>query len=214
MRAVADNDILLKGACYGLLSALISTVSGEGPVGILGASRFVIPKRITRHGLQGSPAVAETHFTDFVAKNAVVEPSADEQQMAALFEEAAQRLSLNLDAGESQLVAILVSRSLRCFLTGDKRAIASIDGLLDSDSRLGVAVGKVRCLEQLVTAALATLDMDQMRQSICAEPSVDKTLTICFGCRSKRGELSTILAALASYIADLRTKASRVLAAS
>lgn len=213
MRAVADNDILLKGACYGLLSALISTVSGEGPVGVLGASRFVIPKRISRHGLRGNPAVAEAHFTDFLKKNEVVEPSADEQQMAAILEETAQRLSLNLDAGESQLVAILVARSLHCFLTGDKRAIASIDALLDSDSRLAPIIGKIRCLEQLITVALGTLDMD-LRSAICAEPSVDKTLTICFSCSSKDGDLATILAGLASYIADLRTKASRVLVAS
>ena len=213
MRAVADNDILLKGACYGLLSAVISTVSGDEPVGILGTSRFVIPKRISRHGLRGNLNVVHAHFTDFLKKNEIIEPSADEQQMAATLEEAAQRLSLNLDAGESQLVAILVARNLQCFLTGDKRAIASIDALLDSDSRLGLIVGKITCLEQLITVALGTLDKDQIRSAICAEPSVDKTLTICFSCSSKDGDLATILTGLASYIADLRKKAPRVLAA-
>lgn len=213
MRAVADNDILLKGACYGLLSAVISTVSGEEPIGVLGTSRFVIPKRISRHRLRGNPTVAEVHFTDFLKKNEVVEPSTDEQQMAAILEEAAQRLSLSLDAGESQLVAILVVRNLQCFLTGDKRAITSIEALLDSDLRLDRVVGKITCLEQLITVALGKLDKDQLRSAICAEPSVDKTLTICFSCSSKDGDLATILAGLGSYIADLRRKASRVLAA-
>ena len=36
MKAVADNDILLKGACYGLLPRLAATVPGDGQVGILG----------------------------------------------------------------------------------------------------------------------------------------------------------------------------------
>lgn len=212
MRAVADNDILLKGACYGLLSTLVATVSGDGPVGILGASKFVVPKKITRSRLRVDPAVAQAHFVAFLAENEVVEPSPDEQQMAAFFEAAAQQLALNLDTGESQLVAVLVSRCLPWLLTGDKRAIASVEQLLDTDARLTGVTGKVKCLEQLVINALNTGDVDQIRRAICDEPYVDKTLSICFSCSSPHADSAGVLEGLASYIADLRTKAFRVLA--
>lgn len=213
MRAVADNDILLKGACYGLLPTLMATVSGEGPVGILGSSRFVVPKQIARARLRGDPAIAGTHFAAFLAANEVVEPSAAEQRMAALLEAAAQELALNLDTGESQLVAILVSRCLGWLLTGDKRAIVSIEALLKRETQLMAVAGKVRCLEQLVFAALTIAGWDQIRRAICGEANVDRTLSICFSC-SSGDQASGVDAStgLASYIADLRTKAPQVLA--
>lgn len=213
MRAAADNDILLKGACYGLLPTLMGTISGEGPVGILGSSRFVVQKQIARARLRGDPAIASTHFATFLAANEVVEPSTSEQEMAALLEAAAQGLALNLDTGESQLVAILVSRCLPWLLTGDKRAITSIDVLLQRESRLFAVAGKIRCLEQLVLAALAAAGADQMRRTICGEPDVDKTLSICFSCSfSDQASGADASVGLASYIADLRSKAPRVLA--
>jgi hypothetical protein len=211
MRAVADNDILLKGSCYGLLPVFMACVPGNGAVGILGASRFVVPKMIVRNQLRGNPATAGDRFAAFVTENEVVEPSPDEQQMAGLLEAAAQRMALNLDAGESQLVAIVVSRALPCMLTGDKRAIASLEVLFDSDARLQVISGKLKCLEQLVSDALVTGDWDQIRRAICGEPSVDKTLSICFSCSSPGSDPASVLEGLASYIADLRARAARVL---
>jgi hypothetical protein len=212
MRAVVDNDILLKGACYGLLPVFMACVPGDGAVGILGASRFVVPKMIVRNQLQGNPASATACFAAFVAENEVVEPSGDEQQMAAVLEAVAQQMALNLDAGESQLVAILVFRCLPWMLTGDKRAIVSIERLLDTDTRLKVVAGKIKCLEQLVADALAAGDDEQIREAICAEPSVDITLSICYSCRSSSAGSVGVTGGLASYIADLSTKASRVLA--
>lgn len=212
MRAVADNDILLKGACYGLLPVFMAGVPGNGAVGILGTSRYVVPKMIVRSHLRGNPGAAAACFATFVVENEVVEPNGTEQQMAAALEASAQQMALNLDAGESQLVAILISRCLPWFLTGDKRAIASIEGLLDADVRLKGIVGKIKCLEQLVARAVANGDGEEMRRAICAEPSVDLALSICFSCASSGGASVDATEGLASYIADLRTRAPRVLA--
>lgn len=213
MRAVADNDILVKGACYGLLPTFIAAVPGEGRIGFLGASKYVVPNKIMRSGLRGNPSIADAQFTAFIAENEILEPTTDEQEMAAAFEAAAQQMALSLDAGESQLVAMLVSRYVPWLLTGDKRAIASIEKLLDVDPRLETIAGKIRCLERLVADALVSNETDRLRRMICAEPSVDKALTICFSCRSPSSDVTDPLAGLASYIADLRRIASRVLAA-
>lgn len=214
MRAVADNDVLLKGACYGLLKPLVSTVSGRDPVGILGASRFVVAKKIARNQLRGDPARAAASFATFVSENEILEPSLDERHMAGIFEAIAQELALNLDVGESQLLAILICRCLPCLLTGDKRAIKSIERLLDADERVNGAAGKVRCLEQLVLDTLKVIDALAIRAAICAEPNVDRALTICFSCGSSQVNSTTIHEGLESYIADLRSHAPRVLATS
>lgn len=140
MKALVDNDILFKGACYGLLDAFLAPVSVAGDsFGILGAARFVVSKKIIKKAPHKGIAAAHEHLATFLGRAAVVEPTEDEQRMAAEFELAAQRAGLGFDAGESQLCSILICRSTPLLLTGDKRAIQAIEQLLDSESRL---VGK------------------------------------------------------------------------
>jgi len=211
MRAVVDNDILLKGACYGLLSKFLGCIPGSDAVGVLGAARFVVSERISRAQLNGNREAAQARFTAFVAASETLEPSLQECQMAGLLEASAQRMALNLDAGESQLVAMLASRAAHFLLTGDKRAIAALEILLDEHIWLQFICGKVRCLEQLVVNILATNDKEEVRTAICNEPTVDKALTICFGCASPQCDFVNVLAGLSSYIADLRAKSNRIL---
>jgi hypothetical protein len=53
LEALVDNDILMKGACYGLLDELLTqTVSSTDLLGILGATRFVVAKKIRKRGLR------------------------------------------------------------------------------------------------------------------------------------------------------------------
>jgi hypothetical protein len=211
MKALVDNDILIKGACYGLLLTLVADAAGGG-CGVLGASRFVVPNNIRKKELCGDRNVAQAQFADFLAGNEVIEPSAVEQEMAGKFEATAQKMALNLDTGESQLLAVLVMRRLSWLFTGDKRAIVSIESLLDSDASLAVIAAKIKCFEQLLREMVTLNNVDEVRAAICAEPAVDRTLNICFGCKSPEISFTTVSAGLSSYIADLRTKAVRVLA--
>jgi hypothetical protein len=211
MKAVVDNDILLKGACYGLLSKFLGCIPGSDTVGVLGAARFVVSDRIARAHLNGNREAAQACFAAFLAASESMEPSSEECQMAGLLEASAQRTALNLDVGESQLVAMLVSRTVPILFTGDKRAIAALEILLDEHAWLQFLYGKVRCLEQLLLDILATNDEQEVRTSICKEPSVDKALTICFACASPQCEFANVLEGLSSYINDLRAKSKRIL---
>ena len=214
MKAAIDNDILFKGACYGLLSQLIDgTDSGKEVVGVLGSARFVVGKKIEKSAIHGSRATALAIFLEFLKRSEALEPTPSEQGMAADLELAAQRLGINLDSGESQLCAILVYRVLPLLLTGDKRAIKAIEELVDADSRLTVIRAKIRCLEQIVHDALVggSRDHAAFRTAVCAEPEVDKALTICFSCTSQTVTRESILEGLQSYIRSLRLDASRVL---
>lgn len=209
MNVLVDNDILLKAACYGLFDELFSK---NGKLfGILGAARYVVAKKIVKHPLKGDSELAVGRLDAFVDHSAVVEPTADEQILAADFELAAQLNGVALDAGESQLCAVLITRSLEQLWTGDKRAIQALEDLLQSDERLSFLCGKVQCLEQLVLASLTEKNFTSIRVAICGEPKVDKTLSICFSCRSESASLEVIKECLDSYINDLRSHAPEIL---
>ncbi len=150
MKAAIDNDILFKGACYGLLSELVSTSCPNSEVpGILGSARFVVSAKIRKRSLLRNRARALENFSDFLGRTQALEPTDSEQSMAADLELAAQRLGVSLDTGESQLCSILVNRVLSLLLTGDKRAIVAMEKLVDADTRLAPVCGRVDVLSSL-----------------------------------------------------------------
>lgn len=212
MRAIVDNDILLKASLYDLLADVMNAVPNDGKVGILGAARFVVLRKIRKQIPQCLVSTVEARFCDFLAGNEELEPTEEEQELAASLEALAQKSSLNLDAGESQLVAILVLRGLPWLLTGDKRATTAIEKLHGREAGLSALTGKIVSLEQLIRKLLAATEMASIRSKICSMPDVDKTLTICFGCASAETSLAVVEEGLDSYIANLRSGAPRVLA--
>ena len=212
MKSLIDNDVLVKGSCYDLLQELATAVPGDlQRAGILGASQFVVPKLIAKKQLRNKPAKAQAVFDSFVQENDVVEPTIDEQLLAARLESTAQALAVNMDVGESQLTAILISRAVPFLLTGDKRAITAMERLLDNDKTLAVMAGRIKCLEQLVSRLLEYDDTAKIRGAICAEPAIDKALSICFSCSRPETDRATICEGLNSYISAIRVEAKRVL---
>lgn len=213
MRILIDNDILIKGACYGLLPTF--TTGGPGDTrkaGILGAARFVVPKAISGKQLKSRTITqAQQDFQSFLAENITVEPTSDEQALAAKLEAIAQALALNLDVGESQLLAVLIARLVPLLLTGDKRAIIAMERLLDTGPDLASIQGKIRCLEQIVWSLIEIGLQETIRKAICAEPAIDKALAICFSCTQVDATRETIGEGLRSYIRAIRSDARRVL---
>lgn len=211
MTALIDNDVLMKGACYLLLAELIAAKFGTDQVGYLGAAKFVLTKKIRIANLRGDTAEAEAELLRFLEVHQPIETTAEEQEFAANLETMAQNLAVNLDSGESQLLAVLVLRTLANLLTGDKRAILAIERLLDSVPTLAGIAGKVICLEQLVGHAVVSGDPVATRAAICREPGVDRTLSICFSCSGPGQSVASVMEGLVSYIADLRQGAPRAL---
>lgn len=213
MIAVMDNDVLYKGACYGLLSEILESLNPESKrVGVLGTARFVVASRITRAKLAKDANSALEDLSQFLVSSMVLDPTDSEQRLAAEFEVAAQIRGLALDTGESQLCAIVLVRAIPLFVTGDKRAIEGIERLLDDEPRLLELGGKVRCLEQVILVVLARGNPEAIWASVCAELAVDKALTFAFGCSQSELRLDSVLEGLASYINAVRAVAPRVLA--
>jgi hypothetical protein len=206
--AAIDNDVIIKTACYGLSAGL----HAGRHVGVLGAARYVITKRIGKMKLEGNHAEALEAAQKFISRSTVLEPTESELRLSASIESAAQREGLELDAGESQLTAMVIMRPIPVLETGDKRAIRALEVLLDKIAELSGLHGRVRCLEQLAMQAARRCGAKHMAPAICSEPNVDKVLSICFRCFSPPPNGTDLDAeGLASYIEALRRVAPRVL---
>lgn len=207
MDEVVDVDIMLKFSAYGLLSSF----QAETVLGLLAVSKYVVAKRIARTSSINDKERAVQEFSRFLERASIFEPTADEVGFAAMLEKRSQDLGLSLDIGESQLLAAVVHRGLSRCWTGDKRAIASAETLLDEVSELQAVSGKLSCLEQAALGLLEKLGANSTRGSICGEPAVDLALSNCFSCYSGQPVNDSVVAGLSSYIEALRHEAPRIL---
>lgn len=208
--AAVDNDVLLKAACFGLVERFWT--SGRG---VLGSARFVLAHAIERGGRVAGKQAAQRALAEALERSVVLEPSEAELAVAGALEELAQRTGLELDVGESQLAAIVVSRAIPYLDTGDKRAVRGFELLFRRSPTCSELAGRLRSLELLLLATLADTPeaLEEIARAVCAEPALDKTASICFSCSSgvpPRHE--DVLAGLQSYLDALRREAETVLA--
>ncbi len=206
-RILLDNDAALKIACYSLVDEmLVATTVDQVPPAILGVGRFVIGGRLARacNLTDGKRAIAA--FARMLESVSLVEPTDAELEIAADFEAEANRRNLDLDGGESQLLAILTSRGCRLLITGDKRAIIALAAVAPLEAKERVA-----CLEQLILQIVKQVGADAVRLRVCEESSVDRAITICFSCSAKDPASADVEGGLASYIRHLDGKAPGVL---
>jgi hypothetical protein len=213
--AAADNDILYKGAWYGLLHELLGVIPClPQHTLVLGQARFVVGKRIERQQKKGLPGATEARarFVELLATLSLVEPSSAEQSVAADLENSAQQLGLPLDAGESLLCAVVIQRGLAHFVTGDKRAIAALETLSRERAELAAVAGRLLCLEQLFVRLLSVVDAKAIKRAVCQSAHVDQALANCFSCSSPEVSPERSIEGLASYIDALRAAAPLLLA--
>ena len=204
--AAVDNDVLIKASSYGFADRLDAGRS----LGVLGVATFVVARRLERMPLSGDREAARTAALALISRCDGLEPTLEEEMFASQLETEALLAGLQLDAGESQLAAIVLERGIAMLETGDKRAIRALEALLDHVPRLGDLCGRLRCLEQIAARCAAAFDPDEIAHMVCREPDVDKTMSICCGCFGPDGPILD-LEGLASYIESLRVDASRVL---
>jgi hypothetical protein len=202
-----DNDAALKIACYSLVDEMLASIApGNCPVAILGVGWFVIRSRLAKADNIADPERARAALEHLMESLSLVEPDSTELAIAADLESAANRQDVELDGGESQLLAILTNRGWPLLITGDKRAIAAMAVVGPGEAR-----GKVACLEQLVAQLVRELGWSVVRLRVCAEPAVDRALTICFGCSVTSSSEEDVLTGLGSYIGHLAKAAPGIL---
>jgi hypothetical protein len=214
MKAAVDNDVLYKGTCYGLLCDLIGAIPANlRDIGILGAARYVVRKKLGKTTLSGNRESRERFLTSVVQSAEILEPTVDEGKFAAELEYVAQRKNLAMDEGESQLFAIVLFRAWDRLVTGDKRAVGAFEQVLTDLKEAARLAGKVICLEQLFLRVVASGSAAAIRDAVCAEPNVDRALSICFSCSAPVVQPESWSEGLRSYVASMRSSAPIILAA-
>ncbi len=211
VRALMDNDVIVKGAAYGVLAEIVVALGGNGAVAILGSARFVVRDRIARDPRIRDRDRTRTNWGRFAASAIELEPSDETISLATSLEEAATDLGLQLDSGESILCAEAIAQPASALLTGDKRAIEALERLLPVIGELRDVSNRVVCLEQVIDAIVRRIGEDTVRAAVCDEPRVDIAVALCFQChRDADGRLDP--EGLRSYIADARRRAPTMLA--
>jgi hypothetical protein len=204
-----DNDLLIKGACYWLLPEILeATGSTTTTCGVLGAAKYVCANALMNRGLKDALDCLIKLLNELV----LLDPSETEASIAAEIELEAQRSGLNLDVGESILFAIVSVRNIPVLATGDKRAIAAIEKIVIERHQQEFWSERVLCLEQIIRRILGHTDPISVRDRICAAPTADKSLAICFSCAGGTGDADAWISGLNSYIAAIRKIAPAVLA--
>jgi hypothetical protein len=143
---------------------------------------------------------AYQQLQEFIRAAETLEPSEDESRFAATLEEAALQENLQFDVGESQLCAIVVSRKISVFCTGDKRAIRAIARLAEVFAEIAWLAQRVLPLEGLITRMLTALGYPKLRNNICSSRGTDKAVEICFQCHREDGNEVEAVAGLESYL--------------
>lgn len=205
-----DNDVLLKAL---RLDCVATFWPVPASIGVLGAARFVIRDRLRRGNLaEADPSIEDRAVALFDAVCGL-EPTSDELDLANGLEREAQRMALPLDAGESQLCAMVALRDVGLLTTGDKRAIESLEKIRGAALWLDKLAGRIRCLEQLVAAAVSDGSVfAELGQRVCGDPQADTTLSICFGCLGGSSPTASDVAlCLSSYINAVREAAPTLL---
>jgi predicted nucleic acid-binding protein len=210
-----DNDVIFKAVCYCSTGVFWPTTEGADPIGVLGAARYVVRALLERASLARDKQTAWQVYHAFFASVSNLEPTDQEIRLAAELEFGARRIGASLDPGESQLAAMVVRRDIPVLETGDKRAIISLEQLLDHAEGVLAMAGRIRCLEQIVLRRLADEGvLATLRSAVCGEPAVDKAMTACFACYSDDPpDVEGVAAGLDSYLNALREQAPRALSA-
>jgi hypothetical protein len=202
-----DSDIVLKMCAYASGQKLIDvTTQGEYPPAILVVAGFALPKQVRRSRRIKDKERAAAELALVLDRAERLEPTPEEVLLAADLEEAAIRDGLPLDAGESQLVAILIHRLAPLCITGDKRALNALAQVAPS-----AADHRLACLEQMTIAAISEEDVSAFRSAVCEEREMDTTMSICCSCSSETVGRAQLVEGLRSYIDDLRRTAGRLL---
>lgn len=205
-----DNDVLIKTSCYAFDEELL-TLYGTG-IGVLDSAKYVVGDRLLKAIGINDAEQARLHWSRILRQVEELCPSEDEVGLATAMEDFALRNRLQLDGGESLLFAIAIHRGLNRIVTGDKRAIQSLEVVLhESGLEVGVLQNRLVCFEQLLVVFLEYVGADEARRRVCSEPDVDKTASICFSCTAGASSNFDTAGGLDSYIRALRAAAPLLL---
>lgn len=211
--AALDTDVLLKISAYRLAGELISLLEPHGRPGTLGLTHLIAGRQLARKRGVRDHAGAAAELAALLARLERLEPDEDEIALAAELADRAQALSLPLDAGEAQLAAITALRELPMMVTGDKRALEALAGMLTGEVDRSALLGRLVCFEQVVVAIAAVIGEEAVRDRICTEPDTDGAMRLACSCGRTGWEPAQLHEACGSYVGAVAAVAGDLLRA-
>jgi hypothetical protein len=169
MIILADNDIIHKLACCELLDSFLEWI--ESPPAVV----WVIPSIpfVLRKKLKNNPTALACLEAFLLKTRPIPEASMD------LLERYEQ-----LDEGERQMLAVLVEdQRITRLVTGDKRALRQIAGMVSGDAPLSSRLSQTRtdCLESVMLGLMDHFGYPVINGKASLGVDSDKVLKMTFG---------------------------------
>ena len=193
MIILADNDIVHKLACCGLLDSFSTWLKAPpAEIWVIPTIPFVLRKKLKNNpdGL----ADLET----FLLKNSPI-PAASIELL--------ERYGA-LDEGERQMLAVLVEDPrITQLVTGDKRALRQIANMTETDAKLNQRLQEARidCLESVRLGLMDLFGHAAINAKASLGVDSDKVLKMTFGLDRNEAHAREVLEA---YLKDLADEAS------
>lgn len=196
-RLLADNDVLLKAAHWGMLDYIPTCTGIAWPAtSVLESLRFRTSRRDPKLFRHPDIADALKARLDLTAPMPVPDPSVVARLQGII----------DLDAGEIALIAAVLPCPDALLMTGDKRALAALaqSGMEDLNAHLQ---GRVVCLEHLLHHVLEIAGVARLAELVSPYPDLDTAARCVLPGRGRPDERD-VREGLASYLRDLecRTK--------
>lgn len=191
---LADNDIIHKLACCGLLQELLQWLGAPpAEVWVLPSMRFMLRRKLK------AEAAALAELERFLPQVSDL-PEAD-IHMLELF-------PTEMDVGERQMLAILVNTpEVAHMVTGDKRALRLIGSMCAKDAALNLRLTQARvdCLESIMLALIDTFGFEAINAKVSRGLKSDTVLQSSFGVKKLEANSKETLA---YYLNDVHRDAS------
>jgi hypothetical protein len=184
-----DNDIVIKLA---QMDAFVDGISAIGAstkeVGSLGTMLRFMGKssEANRRRLTVSEQEAN-RLHQVLAAIIEVEPSIDEQRLAAALMKAIIEAQLDMDEGEVVLFAIGAIRKEVEVATGDKRALRELPHLARMNPVIGALRKRLICFEQIIKRLCQSKGLPRVRTAVLIARHADKTITVAYDMLESKG---------------------------
>ena len=196
---LADNDVLIKLAHWGLLGELPATFGAQwSDLATLESIKFRAMRADAK--LFRTPQVAAALYQKLQVTSELPEPrSEDLSRLQGI---------VDLDAGEVALLSAALANPAAVLITGDKRALRALahPDLADIAEQLE---GRVVCLEQLLEQIAAYRGPQFVIEGVLLHRDMDAGVRAIVGPSGCTHE--SLSQGLASYVGDLRKQTGRLL---
>lgn len=193
MIILADNDIVHKLACCDLLGSFLEWIgSPPAEVWVIPSIPFVLGKK-----LKNNPTALACLETFLLKTQPIPEASI----------ELLQRYE-QLDEGERQMLAVLVEdHRITRLVTGDKRALRQIAGMVSGDAGLSLRLNQTRtdCLESVMLGLMDHFGYPVINGKASLGVDSDKVLKMTFGPARSEAHAREVLGV---YLEELKNQAS------